>query len=124
MKDQGKVDAGPAVRRQLRAWLRAGYLDGGTLFPTDQGTPQGGAISPLLANIALHGLEELVRERFPKRRVNGTVSPPPTLVRYADDFVVLHDEECVVRECRVVIAGCSSNAIASAAEREPGEMTA
>ena len=100
-----KVDAGPAVSRQLKAWLRAGYLDGATLFPTEQGTPQGGAISPLLANIALHGLEELVHEHFPKRRVNGTVFPPPTVIRYADDFVVLHDDERVVRECREVIAG-------------------
>lgn len=99
-----KVDAGPAVRRQLEAWLKAGYLDGGHLFPTEEGTPQGGTISPLLANIALHGLEELVRRRYPHRRVNGTAFPPPTLIRYADDFVVLHDEETVVRGCQVVIA--------------------
>jgi RNA-directed DNA polymerase len=99
-----KVDASPVIHRQLKVWLKAGYLDGGTLFPTDQGTPQGGAISPLLANIALHGLEELVRERFPKRRMNGMVIPPPTVIRYADDFVVLHDQESVVRECRAVIS--------------------
>jgi RNA-directed DNA polymerase len=51
-----KVGAGPRVTRQLRAWLKAGYLDGDQLFPTEAGTPQGGTISPLLANIALHGL--------------------------------------------------------------------
>jgi RNA-directed DNA polymerase len=99
-----KVDAGPAVRRQLKAWLEAGYLDGDSLFPTEEGTPQGGAISPLLANIALHGLEELVRRRFPRRTVNRTASPPPALIRYADDFVVLHEDEAVVRGCRAVIA--------------------
>src|SRR6516225_603324 len=47
-----KVNAGPTMTRQLRAWLKAGILDGETLFPSDRGTPQGGAISPLLANIA------------------------------------------------------------------------
>jgi RNA-directed DNA polymerase len=99
-----KVSAGPAVRRQLKAWLKAGYLDGSTLFPSEQGTPQGGTISPLLANIALHGLEELVHQRFPRRQVNGTASPPPTLIRYADDLVVLHEDETVVRGCQAVIA--------------------
>ncbi len=41
-----KVNAAPAIRRQLKAWLKAGYLDGDTLFPTEAGTPQGGAITP------------------------------------------------------------------------------
>src|SRR5262249_23032009 len=44
-----KVSAGPAVRRQLKAWLKAGYLDGSTLFPSGQGEPQGGTLSPRLA---------------------------------------------------------------------------
>src|SRR5438132_6254761 len=91
-----KVNAAPAVARQLRAWLKAGVLDGETLFPSEQGTPQGGAISPLLANIALHGLEDLVRRRFPLRRVNGRRYQAATLIRYADDFVVFHETEDVV----------------------------
>ncbi len=103
-----KVNAGPTITRQLRAWLEAGILDGETLFPSEQGTPQGGAISPLLANIALHGLEELVQARFPRRRerVNGKEQniAPPHVIRYADDFVVLHRDEAVVREARQVIA--------------------
>src|SRR5262249_14131035 len=99
-----KVNAAPAVARQLRAWLKAGTLDGDTLFPSEQGTPQGGAISPLLANIALHGLEELVRRRFPDRRVNGEQLYAAILVRYADDFVVLHEKEDVVRGAQAVIA--------------------
>jgi RNA-directed DNA polymerase len=103
-----KVNAGPAITRQIRAWLKAGILDGDTLFPSEAGTPQGGAISPLLANIALHGLEELVRQRFPRRRrvVGGVIvdNPAAALVRYADDFVVLHADEAVVRESQAAIA--------------------
>lgn len=49
------------IRRQIRAWLKSGVMDEGQLFPTSEGTPQGGVISPLLANIALHGMEERVK---------------------------------------------------------------
>src|SRR5262249_28631216 len=98
-----KVNAAPAVARQLRAWLKAGILDGDTLFPSEQGTPQGGAISPLLANIALHGLEGLVRRRVPKRRVNRERLYAASRARYGDDFVVLHEKEDVVREAQAVI---------------------
>jgi RNA-directed DNA polymerase len=100
-----KVNAGPAITRQLRAWLKAGILDGDTLFPSESGTPQGGVASPLLANIALHGLEDLIRQRFPCRMVKGERLNAPTLIRYADDFVVLHGREEVVRQCQEVIAG-------------------
>jgi RNA-directed DNA polymerase len=103
-----KVNASPAITRQLRAWLKAGILDGDELFPSEEGTPQGGAISPLLANVALHGLEELLRQRFPRRQrtVNGREEfvPPPNVIRYADDFVVLHKDEALVRECQQVVA--------------------
>jgi RNA-directed DNA polymerase len=99
-----KVNASPTITRQLRAWLKAGILDGDTLFPSDRGTPQGGAISPLLANIALHGLEELVQQRFPARRVKGEQLHAATLIRYADDLVVLHATEEVVRQSQEVIA--------------------
>ncbi len=53
------------MRRQIRAWLKAGVIDRNTLFPTNEGTPQGGVISPLLANIALHGLENRIKQEFP-----------------------------------------------------------
>jgi hypothetical protein len=55
-----KLNTFPTLRRQIRAWLKAGVMDGKKLFPTTEGTPQGGVLSPLLANIALHGLKENV----------------------------------------------------------------
>lgn len=69
----------------LRSWLRAGVLEGGVVSDTETGTPQGSPISPLLANIALHVLDDAWLG--PGRRLG-------TLVRYADDFVVL----CPTRE--------------------------
>jgi RNA-directed DNA polymerase len=75
----------------VRAWLRAGVLDRGVVTATEEGTPQGGVISPLLLNIALHGLEEAAGVRYVTtgRHAGETVAGCPVLVRYADDFVVL-----------------------------------
>lgn len=70
----------PMEKRILKEFLDAGYVYQKQLFPTDEGTPQGGPISPTLANLALNGMEALIKDRFP-RNVN--------LVRYADDFVVV-----------------------------------
>ena len=64
----GKLGTFPKLRRVIKSWLKSGVLDSGTLFPTDEGTPQGGVISPLLANIALHGLEKAVKDAFPENR--------------------------------------------------------
>ncbi|MCG5536186.1 group II intron reverse transcriptase/maturase [Ectothiorhodospira mobilis] len=65
----------------LKKWLKAGYVAQGRLFPTQAGTPQGGIISPTLANLVLDGLERGLKEHFPRRaKLN--------VVRYADDFVV------------------------------------
>jgi RNA-directed DNA polymerase len=75
----------PMDKTILRKWLKAGYVEFNRLFPTAAGTPQGGIISPTLANMALDGLEsELAnafnRNRVPRFKVN--------LIRYADDFVI------------------------------------
>src|SRR5262249_7701027 len=61
-----KIDTFPLLRRLIKGWLKAGVMDGGQLFPTEAGTPQGGVLSPLLANIALHGFEEGVAAAFTK----------------------------------------------------------
>jgi RNA-directed DNA polymerase len=71
----------PMDKRILSQWLAAGYLEEKALFPTTEGTPQGGIISPVLANWALDGLERVAREAAPRRSLVN-------VVRYADDFVV------------------------------------
>jgi RNA-directed DNA polymerase len=64
-----KTQASPALRRQLKAWLKAGVLEDGHFAPTAAGTPQGGTISPLLALIALHGMDEAITRVHPQARV-------------------------------------------------------
>jgi RNA-directed DNA polymerase len=100
-----KLNTFPLLSRLVKGWLKAGVLDGDTLFPTEQGTPQGGVLSPLLANVALHGLETVVQQAFPKTRtVNGKVVEwTPTVVRYADDFVVCHRDLGVIQRCQELI---------------------
>jgi RNA-directed DNA polymerase len=100
-----KVHTYPTLNRLIKAWLKAGYMDGKDLFPTNEGTPQGGIISPLLANIALHGMEERVMQyaetlKGSKRDNRRDIS----LIRYADDFVIIHKELNVVKKCQEIIA--------------------
>jgi RNA-directed DNA polymerase len=88
-------------------------MDGKKLFPTNEGTPQGGVISPLLANIALHGLEELIMGLAPKfdmKRKNSSNQLAArdklksiSVIRYADDFVVLHEDINVINLCKLKI---------------------
>jgi RNA-directed DNA polymerase len=80
-----KLQTFPSLRRAIKAWLKAGVLEEGVFAPTEAGTPQGGCISPLLANLALHGMEQAIREVY----APGKDTPKPKLVRYADDLVVL-----------------------------------
>lgn len=92
------LDHVPMEKRILRQWLKAGYVENGVLFDVEGGTPQGGIISPVLANMALDGMERLLNSRFklwrcwkgkwqwatPPNRANERIN----LIRYADDFVV------------------------------------
>jgi RNA-directed DNA polymerase len=78
------------ARRLIRAWLKSGYVDESTFYRTETGTPQGGIISPLLANIALHGLEKHIGVKYNRR---GESIGKRILVRYADDFVILCESE-------------------------------
>jgi RNA-directed DNA polymerase len=79
-------------RDQIAEWLKAGVVDRGRWAPTEEGTPQGGCISPLLLNIALQGMEHAAGVEYGSQ---GYVKPGrPTVVTYADDFVVLcHSRE-------------------------------
>ena len=66
----------------IKQWLQAGYLEDGRYHDTPSGTPQGGVISPLLANIALHGMESAIGVKYNKR---GEITGKRAVVRYADD---------------------------------------
>jgi len=84
----------PEMRKQLRSWLKAGILDGDSYAFPEMGTPQGGIISPLLANIALHGLREAVDASINTRKgVRRDNRQACTYVRYADNFVLMYPEK-------------------------------
>lgn len=95
-----KLQTTPTIRRQIKAWLKAGVMEGQQLFPTESGTPQGGVISPLLANIALHGMEEMLKQQYPNQSHRKGVL---NVVRYADDFVVIHQDLNVIQHCQELI---------------------
>lgn len=92
-------------RSQLKMWLKSGVLDEHVFTRTEEGTPQGGVISPLLANIALHGMESFIKELIKDIPVMDSSGKPikPSrrgsslgFVRYADDFVVMHPDLKVI----------------------------
>lgn len=83
-----KLNTFPTLRQQIKSWLKAGVMDEGIFSDTSEGTPQGGVISPLLANIALHGLEEFITG-FKLKGCRYKAS----IVRYADDFVIMHESK-------------------------------
>lgn len=91
-----KLNTFPRLRRTIRAWLQAGVLEEDRWSPTSEGTPQGGCISPLLANVALHGLETAITNTFPKNQA-------PTVIKYADDFVILHPDLAAIEKARTIV---------------------
>jgi RNA-directed DNA polymerase len=81
----------PMDRTILQKWLKSGYMDKHVLHETTEGTPQGGIISPALANFALDGLERILRKKFPegtRLKSLGGKSASVNFIRYADDFVI------------------------------------
>lgn len=80
----------PMDTQMLYKWLKCGFVDTKQLFPTEEGTPQGGTISPVLMNMTLDGLERTLKERFPTReyRNRKTHFTKVNFVRYADDFII------------------------------------
>jgi RNA-directed DNA polymerase len=81
------LDHIPMDKELLRKWLKAGFLEKQTLFATTEGTPQGGIISPVLANRTLDGLQWMLEQRFGNRS-HRRDEAKVHLVRYADDFVI------------------------------------
>lgn len=99
--------------KQIKSWLKAGVMDKKKLKTTERGTPQGGVISPLLANIALHGMETMLKNLMvttPFRSSNGKTmgienrKRSLSIVRYADDFVVMHYDREILLKCKEAIS--------------------
>lgn len=98
-----KLETYPTLSRQVKAWLKSGVIDK-TWSATQEGTPQGGVVSPLLANIALHGMEQEIKKsartwKGGKEKNQKSIS----VIRYADDFVMLHKDLNKVLKCKEII---------------------
>ncbi|MCP4265348.1 MAG: group II intron reverse transcriptase/maturase [Candidatus Brocadiaceae bacterium] len=93
----------PVNKRVLKQWLRSGYIDKKRWFPTEEGTPQGGVISPIIANMVLDGLERTINlhaKHTPNKNPHKI-----NFVRYADDFVVTgNDSEYLEKEVKPLIS--------------------
>lgn len=108
-----KLDTFPEMKAQVEAWLKAGIMEGyannnASIEPSTIGTPQGGVVSPLLANIALHGMESHLKNFVtglptPRASANrGKIAKQKalTIVRYADDFVIIHENLSILKSCK------------------------
>ncbi len=82
-------------KKVLHQWLKAGYLEAQELFPTESGTPQGGIISPVLANMTLDGLEEALVANWPSTKKGKA---QVYLTRYADDFVITANQREILKK--------------------------
>lgn len=93
----------PTDKAILKKWLKAGFVYQNELFPTDAGTPQGGIISPVAANMTLDGLEAMLAKKFPKAKWTGLKM---NMVRYADDFIITgHSKEWLEQEVKPAVVG-------------------
>lgn len=105
-----KTGTFPSLKRLIKRWLEAGIIDDGDYSETDRGTQQGSVLSPLLANIALHGLETHLRNHFPRQRTEKKAGVgrfqnwKPQVIVYADDLVVLHRDKDVIEHCQRLTA--------------------
>ncbi|MFP3021801.1 MAG: group II intron reverse transcriptase/maturase [Wolbachia sp.] len=108
-----KLNTTPTLKKIIKGWLRAGVMEDRKFEPTKCGTIQGGTISPLLANVALHGLGQHIKEKLKEelfqfakmkyghlsyKNAQKTIS----IIAYADDFVILHESEEVVLKAKVL----------------------
>ena len=109
----------PMDKAVLGKWLKAGFMESGRTHPTHAGTPQGGIISPVLANMALDGLEEVLEAAFGQRNTKASYRTKVNYVRYADDFVVSGiSKELLEREVRPIVeAFMAERGLALSAEK-------
>jgi RNA-directed DNA polymerase len=105
---QWLIDYIPMDKSILKQFLKAGYMYNHKLFPTDAGTPQGGIISPILANMTLDGIEKMLTDRYHTGK-KGMISQRQAskhkvnFLRYADDFIVTSKTEEVAKEVKELI---------------------
>jgi len=91
------------ARGMIRQWLKAGVVEQGRLYRTEEGTPQGGVASPLLLNVALHGMEKVAGVRYDPK--GWARADSPVLIRYADDLVALCHSRQEALEVKAQLAG-------------------
>jgi RNA-directed DNA polymerase len=97
-----KLHTFPTLRRAVKAWLKAGVMDGEERFPTERGAPHGGVRSPLRMNVALHGLETALTTAFPVAKDGHRWQP--RVSRFAADLVVLHRDPQVIAQGKDIAA--------------------
>ena len=95
------------ARELVRQWLTAGVIEDGRFTATDEGAPQGGVISPLIMNVALHGMEAAagVRYHVTGSRAGKTMDNCPVVVRYADDLIALCHSREQAEQVKAQLAG-------------------
>ncbi len=98
----------PMDKKILNQLLKAGFIYQKQLFPTETGTPQGGILSPIMANITLDGIEKKLKEKYWKAK-NGTIhyshnKNKVNYTRYADDFIVSANSKEVLEDIKTLIA--------------------
>ncbi|WP_349968127.1 group II intron reverse transcriptase/maturase [Wolbachia endosymbiont of Armadillidium arcangelii] len=110
-----KLNTTPTLKRIIKGWLRAGVMEDRKFKPTKCGIIQGGTISPLLACIALHGLESHIKKalvcelfQYAKRKYGSKASRTVaqqsiSVIAYADDFAVLHESKEIILKARIIV---------------------
>lgn len=94
----------PMDKGILRKWLKSGFMESGKFNATEAGTPQGGIISPVLANMALDGLEAVLEAHFGKKNTKASYKTKVNYVRYADDFIITGiSKELLVEEVLPIV---------------------
>jgi RNA-directed DNA polymerase len=109
-----KINSHPVMKNQIKSWLEAGILKGSSpksnpdfIIKNEMGTPQGGVISPLLANIALHGLldhlDDWILSIPAENNRSAAKRAALSVIRYADDILVIHKDLDVIKKSKRVI---------------------
>jgi RNA-directed DNA polymerase len=99
----------PMDKRIMKRFLKSGFIYEGKLFPTDTGSPQGGAISSLYANMTLDGLEKLIQEKYHRNSIGNITNhyrakTKVNLVRYADDFIITANSKEIAEELKSLVS--------------------